>query len=230
MKRTDPRVRKRCREVHGDTWFEVDAATKKARQDAAIKHLESLTPVSNASGAAPCQPLKESASVLEQQLRVAVAKTLPKGYRIKSIRDVRDDGMRACFDTVKRTTVGTEERAWLFHGTTHAAAKRIALNGFNRSFCGRNATAFGKGVYFARDISYSVQATYSPADDTGEKVVFAARVLVGKTTIGNATMLEPGDGFDTTVNSAQDPTIFVVYKDYQAIPEFEIRLASDWGR
>ena len=42
------------------------------------------------------------------------------------------------------------ERRWLFHGTTTAAIPKIIKQGFNRAFAGRNAVAFGKGVYFAR--------------------------------------------------------------------------------
>lgn len=69
------------------------------------------------------------------------------------------------------------ERVWLFHGTSqatvpkiiaqacartfsdclptppHAAEPRVSdcRQGFNRSYCGKNAVAFGQGVYFARD-------------------------------------------------------------------------------
>ena len=38
----------------------------------------------------------------------------------------------------------------LFHGTEKATIPKI-----NRSFCGKNATAYGKGVYFAVGASYS---------------------------------------------------------------------------
>ena len=47
------------------------------------------------------------------------------------------------------------ERRWLWHGTKSDLLEKILQQGFNRSFCGRNATVFGKGVYFARDASYS---------------------------------------------------------------------------
>ena len=97
-------------------------------------------------------------------------------------------------------------------------------NGFNRSYCGRNGTVFGKGVYFARDISYSTQTTYSPVDANNNKVVIAARVLVGNTMVGDSSMLEPLPKYDSTVNSLVDPSIYVVYKDFQALPEFVISL------
>jgi poly [ADP-ribose] polymerase 10/14/15 len=47
------------------------------------------------------------------------------------------------------------ERDCLFHGTDEGTVDKIVTMGFNRSFCGKNATMYGKGVYFARDASYS---------------------------------------------------------------------------
>ena len=46
-----------------------------------------------------------------------------------------------------------------------------------------------------------------------EKIIIAARVLVGNKTLGNSTMLEPGSGYDCSVNNTTDPSIFVIYKD-----------------
>ena len=37
-------------------------------------------------------------------------------------------------------------KAWLFHGTDEQTAPKIIEQGFNRSFCGKNATRLGKGV------------------------------------------------------------------------------------
>jgi len=45
------------------------------------------------------------------------------------------------------------ERVWLFHGTDEDTVEKIVQQGFNRSFAGKNATVYGKGVYFARDAS-----------------------------------------------------------------------------
>ncbi len=38
---------------------------------------------------------------------------------------------------------------WLFHGAEKATILKINRNSFTRSFCGKNTTAYGKGVYFA---------------------------------------------------------------------------------
>jgi poly [ADP-ribose] polymerase 10/14/15 len=46
---------------------------------------------------------------------------------------------------------GKEKR--LFHGTEKATIPKIC-----RSFCGKDATAYGKGFYFAVDASDSITA------------------------------------------------------------------------
>ena len=38
----------------------------------------------------------------------------------------------------------------LYHGTDESTADLIIRDGFDRSFCGKNATAYGKGVYFGK--------------------------------------------------------------------------------
>lgn len=73
------------------------------------------------------------------------------------------------------------ERAWLFHGTTKGIVPKIIQQGFNRSFCGRNATAYGKGVYFARDASYSSNRAYSQPDAQGLQRMFPAALWSANT-------------------------------------------------
>lgn len=85
---------------------------------------------------------------------------------------------------------------------------------------------YGKGVYFARNFSYSAQTTYSPPDENGLRYVFLCRVLTGTFTLGRDTMIEPevkaGTDFrhDSTVDKVSSPDIFVVFKDAQAYPEY----------
>ncbi len=40
--------------------------------------------------------------------------------------------------------------------------------GFKRNFNGLHATFYGKGVYFARDASYSSHPTYAAPDSNGK--------------------------------------------------------------
>lgn len=93
-----------------------------------------------------------------------------------------------------------------------------------------SATLFGKGVYFARDFSYSAKSMYSRRDSkTGLKHVFQCRVLIGKSCLGRKDLVEPdflpdkkNMRHDSAVNNRQDPTIFVIFKDYVAYPEYLI--------
>lgn len=206
MKRTDPRVRKRCRELYGEEWFKTE---KKARQDAAIRELT-------------VDVLQNS----ERSVRALVDKTIPGELRVSAITKIDNASMMKCYEALKSRLNAPDERVYLFHGTTHEASKNIIASGFNRSYCGRNATAYGKGVYFARDFSYSAQFAYSPPNAQGDKVIIAARVLTGKLVLGTNSMVEPGPGNDCSVNSLVDPTIFVVYKDFQAVPEFLIHVSK----
>jgi hypothetical protein len=104
------------------------------------------------------------------------------------------------------------------------------VQGFNRSYCGKNATAYGKGVYFARDSSYSTSTTYSRPNKDGVQHMFLCRVVVGEYCKGvsNAIAPPPRSGsmlFDTTVgllgsDTLTDPSIYVTYHDAQAFPEY----------
>lgn len=119
---------------------------------------------------------------------------------------------------------------WLFHGTAGNNCKLINHAGFNRSFCGKNATMYGNGVYFAEDASYSAQSKYSPADASGQRYMYLSRVLVGEFTLGKQGLLTPPaknpndltDTYDSVVNKIPNPKIFVVFYDWQCYPEYLI--------
>ncbi|XP_046856545.1 protein mono-ADP-ribosyltransferase PARP14-like [Xenia sp. Carnegie-2017] len=118
----------------------------------------------------------------------------------------------------------------LFHGTSKDNVEKINAGGLNRSFAGIHATAFGKGVYFARDASYSLNEKFSPKDANGLRYVYYARVLVGDYAKGDSTMLvppskntaDPNETYDSVVNDTKDPSIFVMFKDYQYYTEYLI--------
>merc|ERR1719440_1302060 len=119
------------------------------------------------------------------------------------------------------------ERVWLFHGTTEDIVPKITQQGFNRSFCGRNATMYGKGVYFARDSSYSASKAYSAPDASGVQRIFLCRVVVGEYCQGRKDAVAPDVRaghtlYDTTVDNMRQPGIFVTYHDAQAYPEYLI--------
>ncbi|XP_062987331.1 protein mono-ADP-ribosyltransferase PARP10 [Elgaria multicarinata webbii] len=118
----------------------------------------------------------------------------------------------------------------LYHGTNEQSSREICQHGFNRSFCGKNATHYGHGVYFATKAFISAQDKYSPCSGDGNKYIFVTQTLVGDYTTGSHGMRAPplreGDAalqrYDSTVDNSQEPSIFVIFNDTQAYPQYLI--------
>ena len=88
-------------------------------------------------------------------------------------------------------------------------------------------TAYGNGVYFARDASYSM--TYAePSENSNNKHMYLALVLVGNHTKGSSKMIvppkdpnRPDKSYDSTANNTgSNAKIFVVFHDAQCYPEY----------
>ena len=88
---------------------------------------------------------------------------------------------------------------------------------------------YGQGVYFARDASYS--HGYAQPDPDQHHYVYLTRVLTGEFTVGQQNMLVPPPKpnqqnsnvlYDSTVDRASSPIIFVVYNDAQAYAAYLI--------
>ena len=114
----------------------------------------------------------------------------------------------------------------LFHGSTEANLLKISENGFNRSYCGVNGTAYGQGVYFHINSSYPYKGFFSRANSLNEYCMIRSKVIVGESCIGNTTMKIPPQIFGTNFHydSTTDPSrsIFVCYHDNQCFPEYLI--------
>ncbi|XP_060731719.1 uncharacterized protein parp14rs3 isoform X3 [Tachysurus vachellii] len=120
---------------------------------------------------------------------------------------------------------------FLYHGTTKEICQKINRNGFNRSFCGRNAVAHGEGTYFAKEAWYSCHDQYSNPDENGLKYIYRARVVTGSPCKSRAGMKEPdpldpkdprAGIHDCAVDNFQNPFIFVVFCDAGAYPDYLI--------
>ncbi|XP_036374373.1 protein mono-ADP-ribosyltransferase TIPARP-like [Megalops cyprinoides] len=118
----------------------------------------------------------------------------------------------------------------LFHGTTEDAANEICMNNFDPRVSGKNGVAYGRGSYFARDASYSNR--YAPAGTGGYQHMFLAKVLVGKTCVGNINYCRPPrlhtrkprfELYDACVNQAHNPSVFVVFDSCQCYPYYLIK-------
>jgi hypothetical protein len=93
------------------------------------------------------------------------------------------------------------------------------------------AASYGKGVYFARDAIYSCNTRFSPRDSlSGLRYMYYAKVLVGDYTKGNSSMRVPPnknsantyETYDSVVNDTANPTIYVMFQDYEYYTEYLI--------
>jgi hypothetical protein len=218
--------------MYGHNWWDVDPVVKKQRQNEAMKTL-SEEPVTMQETKASGGKIPTNADTeidtekndIEFLLNVVV-KRLPKAKDVKI--EKLHSSLLSCYNALKDAMDAPNEKRWLFHGTSEEVVSNIVAEGFNRSFCGKNATVFGKGVYFALDIHYSSHSVYSPPNAHGRKHIIASKVLVGDFCQGKYDQVAPDfkpnstKRFDTTVNDEQYPTIYVAYKDMQAQPDYLI--------
>ena len=123
-------------------------------------------------------------------------------------------------------------KRWLFHGAPADNVPKVVQQGFNRAFTGGTSglAAYGKGVYFARDASYSTSKTYSRPDANGVQHMFACRVVIGEFCKGKTNALTPdvrnpatNELYDSTVDDVSGPKIFVTYHDSQPYAEYLIK-------
>ncbi|XP_064533697.1 protein mono-ADP-ribosyltransferase PARP10 isoform X2 [Pseudopipra pipra] len=152
------------------------------------------------------------------QVQKLIHPLLYKQYQLK-----KGSVERAC-------AAGTAAERVLFHGTTKASSREICLHGFNRSFCGKNATLYGRGVYFAARAAISARDQYSPPSADGTKFIFVAKVLTGMFVAGRQGLRAPplregAEGpqrYHSVVDNPQQPDIFVIFNDTQAYPQYLI--------
>ncbi|XP_008583378.1 PREDICTED: poly [ADP-ribose] polymerase 14 [Galeopterus variegatus] len=155
-------------------------------------------------------------------------------FRIEKIERIQNPDLWNSYQAKKKAMDAkngqTVNEKQLFHGTDGGSVPQVNRNGFNRSYAGRNAVAFGKGTYFAVHASYSANDTYSRPDSNGRKHMYYVRVLTGEYTQGNQSLIVPPsknpqnqtDLYDTVTDNVQNPQLFVVFYDYQAYPEYLI--------
>mmetsp|Transcript_34155 Transcript_34155/g.53397 ORF Transcript_34155/g.53397 Transcript_34155/m.53397 type:complete len:187 (+) Transcript_34155:232-792(+) len=160
-----------------------------------------------------------------------------RGYRksiIKILR-VQNPGLLRIFQAKKasmESTNANEQGAnekLLWHGTSVDTVEKITEQGFNRSFCGKNATAYGNGVYFATSILYSARRTYAAPDHKGIQTIFLAKVLIGQYSQGCSGLRVPpvkhGNVlYDSVVDCVSAPQMHVVFSDHQAYPAYIVKL------
>ncbi|KAG9468419.1 hypothetical protein GDO78_022780 [Eleutherodactylus coqui] len=129
----------------------------------------------------------------------------------------------------------TNNERQLFHGTDENTVKSVNSNGFNRSYSGLNVGAkLGNGTYFAVNSNYSAHDQYSKPDANGLKYMYLVRVLTGEFCVGQEGMVAPPaknpsnstDLYDSVTNDLAKPSIFAIFNDIQAYPEYLITFSK----
>ncbi|XP_038038196.2 protein mono-ADP-ribosyltransferase PARP14 isoform X1 [Anas platyrhynchos] len=128
-----------------------------------------------------------------------------------------------------KNTNGDNEKL-LFHGTSKESLPLINGTGFNRSYAGMHAANYGNGTYFAVHASYSAHDAYSRPDVDGKKYMYVARVLVGEYSQGYKGSVTPAaksagntvDLYDSSTDNVNNPSMFIIFNDIQAYPEYLI--------
>jgi len=117
----------------------------------------------------------------------------------------------------------------LWHGTLAESVENIVEGGFNRGYSGRHGTRLGKGTYFSADAGYSLRFCGQRSAGGQRRFMLMASVLVGDCVKGSPNLVEPPkkqsgshERYDTTVDNEASPTVFCVFRDYQAMPRYVI--------
>ncbi|XP_038587306.1 protein mono-ADP-ribosyltransferase PARP14 isoform X2 [Micropterus salmoides] len=176
------------------------------------------------------QPSSAEYRTVKEAFKRTVSKTVMKIERLQNVHLRRAYEVQKKNISDKNVQVGGAGEKLLYHGTTQENCDSIMKTGFNRRFAGQNATAYGHGTYFAVNASYSAHPTYSKPAVDGSQLMFVARVLTGIYTQGQSNMKvppprsdqRPHDLYDSVVDNIVNPSMYVVFHDNQAYPDYLI--------
>ncbi|NXW75116.1 PAR14 polymerase, partial [Hirundo rustica] len=171
---------------------------------------------------------REYKDVQERFLQTCQSFKIEKIERVQNVYFWKNYQIKKC-EMDKKNGNRNNERL-LFHGTSQESLTFINKNGFNRSYAGTHAANFGNGTYFAVNASYSANDIYSKPDVNGKKYMYLARVLVGEYSLGKKGSITPArknvsnsvDLFDSSTDNVNQPSMFIIFNDIQAYPEYLI--------
>ncbi|XP_013925211.1 PREDICTED: poly [ADP-ribose] polymerase 14 [Thamnophis sirtalis] len=198
----------------------------------------------------PATAIPEEWDAMEETMRIKVVELKPEMTEYKKVQDMFNLTCKDCtIEKIERIqnlfywqayqikkqemdakNGSINNERLLFHGTASTSLTHINSTGFNRSYAGLHAAYFGNGTYFAVNASYSAHDTYSQPDASGIKYMYLARVLVGEYCVGSKGLVvpyqknatDPTDLYDSVTDNLKKPTLFVIFNDIQAYPEYLI--------
>ncbi|NXH42078.1 PAR14 polymerase, partial [Dicaeum eximium] len=171
---------------------------------------------------------REYKDVQERFLQTCLVFKIEKIERIQNLYFWKNYQIKKC-EMDKKNGHSNNERL-LFHGTSQESITFINKHGFNRSYAGMHAANFGNGTYFAVNANYSANELYAKPDVNGRRHMYLARVLVGEYSLGRKGSITPArknvsnsvDLFDSSTDNMSQPSMFIIFNDIQAYPEYLI--------
>ena len=171
----------------------------------------------------------EQNRAMDEQSVMDLFRMTVRNRRIVSVQSIAKNAKNEIYEAIlaekiKKSNGGksrNEIERYLWHGTKNINNINLIINnGFDRSY--NRTMGFGKGTYFARDASYSVNG-YCGADVEGIFYILLCKVIVGEYTRGSQTYTaipkKPDHTeYDSMVNCERNPSIFVIWRDYHACP------------
>uniref|UniRef100_UPI00358DF70B protein mono-ADP-ribosyltransferase PARP11-like isoform X2 n=1 Tax=Myxine glutinosa TaxID=7769 RepID=UPI00358DF70B len=159
-------------------------------------------------------------SMVRKLFTSTINKTLQKVSRIQNVELWENFTRKKKWMSHKRQ--GEVEERFLFHGTSSSSITGICTINFDMRLYGKNGTALGAGVYFAKNAAYSDRYV---TESNCSKQMFLARVLVGEFVRGDATYRRPPEKtpdipYDSCVDNVSNPQIFVIFDKDQMYPEY----------
>lgn len=178
------------------------------------------------------EPSRSDPDVVPDDLahvRALFSTQLP-GVPVLGVFRVENSALSRVYDAV-RGTMGDSQALELWHGTTPDCLRNIVLNGFNRAYSGRHGTRLGHGTYFSTEAEYSLRFCGRRAG--ARRVMLLARVLVGACAKGSPDLVEPPyrdseqmTRYDATVDDISSPSMFCIFRDYQALPCYVVEFSA----
>jgi len=168
-------------------------------------------------------------------------KTMPDATRIESLERVENGFMYDSYQlqlSMLEAQIGKKDwksktmRRMLYHGTSSEAIAEIVNStdghGFIPMLAGSSSGAvWGEGTYFARDAKCS--ADFAKKLPSGEKMMLVVDVLIGRSEKGksglkrfNTIQGEKFVKYNSLVDNASNPSIFVIQHSNQAYPAYVI--------
>lgn len=151
-------------------------------------------------------------------------------YKINKNYKQNEDIYNALISTKKMKIKGYPNEEILFHGTSTENIIKIINSGFNRDYNIRGA--YGRGTYFSNQATIASKyckkiGNNNHNNNTTYYAMLACKTYIGISTIGRQYMnrdeLYMNDKvtqYDSLVNDLLNPVIYVINRDYHAIPCF----------